>query len=74
MSLPDSKRFIEEAGRLLDLLIPLYRREGKSYLTIGLGCTGGRHRSPVLARVLKARLAQSGYEVQVRDQDIARAN
>ncbi len=72
MSKPESKQFIEEVGRMLDFLIPLYRREGKSYLTIGLGCTGGRHRSPALARELRDRLAQSGYEVLVRDQDVAR--
>ena len=72
MSKPESTQFIEEVGRMLDFLIPLYRREGKSYLTIGLGCTGGRHRSPALARALRDRLAQSGYEVLVRDQDITR--
>ncbi|HLX38848.1 MAG TPA: RNase adapter RapZ [Candidatus Binataceae bacterium] len=72
MSKPESTQFIDEIGRMLDFLIPLYRREGKSYLTIGLGCTGGRHRSPALARALRARLAQSGYEVLVRDQDVAR--
>jgi UPF0042 nucleotide-binding protein len=53
-------------------LLPLYQHEGKSYLTIGLGCTGGRHRSPVLARELKDRLAQAGFETNVRDHDIAR--
>ena len=72
MNKPESKRFIEEVGRMLDFLIPLYQREGKSYLTIGLGCTGGRHRSPALARELRDRLAQSSYEVIVRDQDVAR--
>lgn len=72
MSKPESQQFIDEVGRMLDFLIPLYRREGKSYLTIGMGCTGGRHRSPSLARALRARLAKSGYEVLVRDQDVAR--
>src|SRR6202050_696399 len=72
MAQPESRRFVDEVGRLLDFLIPLYQREGKSYLTVGLGCTGGRHRSPVLARELRDRLAQSGYEVLVRDHDVAR--
>ena len=72
MSKPESQQFIDEVGRMLDFLIPLYRREGKSYLTIGLGCTGGRHRSPALARELRDRLARSGYQVLVRDQDVAR--
>jgi RNase adapter protein RapZ len=72
MSKPESKQFIDEVGGMLDFLIPLYRHEGKSYLTIGLGCTGGRHRSPALARELRDRLARNGYEVMVRDQDVAR--
>lgn len=72
MSRPDSERFVDELARMLDMLIPLYRREGKSYLTIGLGCTGGRHRSPVLARVLLDRLSASGFTAEVSDRDIAR--
>jgi RNase adapter protein RapZ len=72
MGQPEARRFVEEVGKLLEMLIPLYRREGKSYLSVGLGCTGGRHRSPVLARELKDRLARSGIEVEVRDHDIAR--
>jgi RNase adapter protein RapZ len=72
MRYPESRRFVDEVTRLLEFLIPLYQREGKSYLTIGLGCTGGRHRSPVLARELRERLAQLGFETQVRDHDIER--
>jgi RNase adapter protein RapZ len=72
MTQPESRRFIDEVGRLLDFLIPLYQREGKSYLTVGLGCTGGRHRSPVLARELMKRLESTGFASSVRDHDIAR--
>ena len=72
MAQPESQRFVEEVGKLLDFLIPLYQREGKSYLTIGLGCTGGRHRSPVLARELMKHLETSGFASTVRDHDIAR--
>jgi UPF0042 nucleotide-binding protein len=68
----EARRFIDEVGRLLEFLLPLYQREGKSYLTIGLGCTGGRHRSPVLARQLQTRLAGAGFESTVRDHDLAR--
>jgi UPF0042 nucleotide-binding protein len=57
---------------LLQFLLPLYRREGKSYLMIGLGCTGGRHRSPVLARELAERLLKLGFESTVRDHHIKR--
>jgi RNase adapter protein RapZ len=72
MGQPEARQFVEEVGRLLEMLIPFYRREGKSYLSVGLGCTGGRHRSPVLARELRERLARCGIEVGVRDHDIAR--
>jgi RNase adapter protein RapZ len=72
MAQPEAQRFIDEVGRLFDFLVPLYQREGKSYLTIGLGCTGGRHRSPVLARELVKRLESSGLVIAVRDHDIAR--
>jgi RNase adapter protein RapZ len=72
MAQPEARRFIDELGRLLEFLLPLYQREGKSYLTIGLGCTGGRHRSPVLACELRERLAEIGFEAVVRDHDIAR--
>ena len=72
MAQPESRRFIDEVGRLFDFLIPLYQREGKSYLTVGLGCTGGRHRSPVLARELMKRLETSGVAGTVRDNDLAR--
>src|SRR5712692_8922222 len=69
---PQARRFIDEVARLLEFLLPLYQHEGKSYLTIGLGCTGGRHRSPVRARELRDRLAYAGFETNVRDHDIAR--
>jgi RNase adapter protein RapZ len=72
MEHPESVRFIDEVGRLLEFIVPFYRREGKSYLSIGLGCTGGRHRSPVLARELRDRLSRDGIEASVRDHDIAR--
>ena len=72
MAQADAQKFINETARLLDFLIPLYRREGKSYLTVALGCTGGRHRSPVLARALAERLRQSGFDATVRDAHIAR--
>jgi UPF0042 nucleotide-binding protein len=72
MAQPQARRFIDELAGLLDFLLPLYRREGKSYLSIGLGCTGGKHRSPVLAQELQARLRTRGFDVQLRHHDIAR--
>jgi len=52
-------------------LLPMYDREGRSYLSLGFGCTGGRHRSPVVAEELRARLAKAGYQTSVRHQHIA---
>ncbi len=72
MAQEQARRFVDEIGRLLEFLLPLYQREGKSYLTIGLGCTGGRHRSPVLARELRDYLARAGFAATVRDHDLAR--
>jgi len=68
----ESQEFL---GRVLDLLaftLPLYQREGKSYLTIALGCTGGRHRSLVLVEELSRRLAERGHRVLVRHRDADR--
>lgn len=72
MARAEARGFVARVGDLLEFLLPLYQREGKSYLTIGLGCTGGRHRSPVLARELRDRLADAGYAATVRDHDISR--
>jgi len=72
MAQPQAQRFIDQVGELLDFLLPLYRQEGKSYLSIGLGCTGGRHRSPVLAQELQACLRARGFDAQLRHHDIAR--
>lgn len=53
---PDTQTFLTKAADLLDFTIPLSEREGKSYLTIAIGCTGGRHRSVAIAEVLAERL------------------
>ena len=57
---------------LLTGIIPSFVREGKSYLTIALGCTGGRHRSVALAEALGARLAEHGHPVSVFHRDVDR--
>jgi UPF0042 nucleotide-binding protein len=59
-------RFVE----LMEYLLPLYKREGKSYLTIGIGCTGGRHRSVMISESLAQRLRDSGYDVSVEHRDV----
>lgn len=60
------KRFTD----LLNYLLPLYKREGKSYLTIGVGCTGGRHRSVMIANQLARELKSDGLEISVLHRDI----
>jgi UPF0042 nucleotide-binding protein len=55
---------------LLDYLMPLYKREGKSYLTIGVGCTGGRHRSVMIADRLSKAFNKSGFDVSVTHRDV----
>jgi len=57
-------------GDLLSYLLPFYKREGKSYLTIGIGCTGGRHRSVMIANRLRDRLKKEGFDVSVAHRDM----
>jgi UPF0042 nucleotide-binding protein len=54
------------------MVVPAFSREGKSYLTVALGCTGGRHRSVALAEELRARLAAGGVSSSVFHRDIDR--
>jgi RNase adapter protein RapZ len=61
-----SKRFLD----LLTYLLPLYKREGKSYLTVGIGCTGGKHRSVYNAEFLGKSLRKAGYDVSIVHRDI----
>jgi UPF0042 nucleotide-binding protein len=68
-SFPQTREFIDRISELLIYLIPHYVREGKSYLTIGFGCTGGQHRSVLIAEEVKRRLARSGYKVKVTHRD-----
>ena len=59
---PGAARFVEEAAEFLAFLLPLYAAEGKSRLTVALGCTGGQHRSIVIAEELAQRLAAAGIK------------
>ena len=69
---PETHEFLAHVSDLLAFALPRYQREGKSYLTIALGCTGGRHRSVVLVEELRRRLAERGHRVLVRHRDAAR--
>jgi RNase adapter protein RapZ len=69
----DALSFIEHVEGLLKFLLPLYQRERRSYLTIAIGCTGGRHRSVVIAGHLSERMAALGFQVGLKHRDIDKA-
>ena len=71
-SFPQTKEFIERITDLLIYLLPHYIREGKSYLTIAFGCTGGHHRSVMIASEIRKRLATAGYKVKETHRDISK--
>jgi len=74
MKAEDATAFIERAQELLAFSLPRYEREGKSYLTVAIGCTGGQHRSVALAEELAARLRRkTGMSVTAAHRDISRA-
>ena len=68
-SFPQTQEFINRISDLLVYLLPHYIREGKSYLTISFGCTGGQHRSVMIAEDVSKRLRKAGYKVKVAHRD-----
>ncbi len=74
MSAPETQAFVARLFAMIDSLLPLYRQEGKNQLTVGIGCTGGQHRSVAIAEALYAHLcetlpAEGDYTVNVRHRD-----
>jgi UPF0042 nucleotide-binding protein len=69
---PEACAFLEQLQNFLTFALPLYVHEGKAYLTIAIGCTGGRHRSVVLANELAHRMREAGYDASVRHRDVER--
>ncbi|NWF83400.1 MAG: RNase adapter RapZ [Bryobacteraceae bacterium] len=67
---PQSQEFLTRLSAMLFFLLPHYIREGKSYLTIAFGCTGGHHRSVMMAEEIAKMIQQSGYPVQLTHRDI----
>ncbi len=71
-SQPEAKTLLEKYIDLLDYSLPLYIREGKSHLTIGFGCTGGKHRSVAFCNAVYNHIKENGYAVSVHHRDINR--
>lgn len=71
-SFPQTAEFLDRITALLQYLLPHYIREGKSYLTIAFGCTGGQHRSVMIAAEMRKRLAKAGYPVKETHRDLAK--
>jgi UPF0042 nucleotide-binding protein len=68
---PETKEFVRKIKNLLRFLLPLYVREGRSYLSIGVGCTGGRHRSPAIVTEIAGYLKNRSVEMNVIHRDIS---
>ena len=71
---PEAKAFLEELSRLFELLLPAYAREGKAYLSIGVGCTGGRHRGVVIATEVGKVLEKLGFPARIHHRDLERVD
>jgi len=69
---PEAQEFLRRTEALLEHALPLHRREGRSYLTLAVGCTGGRHRSVALVERLAQDLVRHGWRVQVQHRDMRR--
>ena len=72
MSWEQTKIFIQKLVDMIDFLIPYYIKEGKTQLVIGIGCTGGVHRSVTIANVLYERLLEQGNRVVINHRDCER--
>ncbi len=69
---PETPAFLDRLVQFLDYLLPRFENERKSYLSIGIGCTGGKHRSVYIAEQLAGRLTEKGYPVRVLHRDATR--
>ena len=71
-SFTQTEEFLEKTEDMLEFLLPHYIKEGKSYLTVAFGCTGGQHRSVFIAEEMKRRLETAGYRVKTAHRDMPR--
>jgi RNase adapter protein RapZ len=67
---PETQKFLGHLDNMLGMLLPAYAIEGKSYLSIAVGCTGGQHRSVAISEEIGRRLQESPYPVMVRHRDL----
>lgn len=72
MKFPETIQFYNKLLEFIDFLIPFYEKEGRSYMTIGLGCTGGRHRSVAFINLIGGYLEKKGHDITFRYRDIQR--
>ena len=70
LKVPETKEFLKELYRFVDYLIPNFVNEDKSYLTLACGCTGGRHRSVIIAEALREYLRKKKYDIRIYHRDI----
>jgi UPF0042 nucleotide-binding protein len=71
---PEVEETLQRFTNLLTYLLPLYKREGKSYVTVGIGCTGGRHRSVMVANSLARSLRRAGFDAHAVHRDVRKAS
>jgi len=71
---PEVEETLSRFSDLLLYLLPQYQREGKSYVTVGIGCTGGRHRSVMVANELARRLRHAAFDARATHRDIRKAD
>jgi UPF0042 nucleotide-binding protein len=69
---PQTGEFLDKVTDLMLYLVPHYVKEGKSYLTFGFGCTGGQHRSVMMAEEMAKRLSKAGYVAKALHRDMPR--
>jgi UPF0042 nucleotide-binding protein len=70
LSAPETQLFLDKLYGFMDFLLPLYEKEGKCYLNIGIGCTGGQHRSVAITHLLAEHLKEHGLSIQCRNRDM----
>jgi UPF0042 nucleotide-binding protein len=71
-SFPQTEEFLDKVTDMMHFLLPHYVKEGKSYLTIAFGCTGGQHRSVMMAEEMAKRLGKAGFRVKAVHRDMPR--